>query len=192
MALCQADNRTALLTQLSINPDDLSKKSLSSGLMLKDTANKPAWLRGLRHSNKQLRDRSQNLIEQYKINNPNTCVVIIDEINSPPMMEGLLNSLLMGKRPLKEGETADQANPDKPGFFAIGTQNPPTMAGRKKPSTALARRMISAQLPEYTCQEMVTILMDKSLPEQVATALANTYQEQLTYARQNHLSPEPV
>ncbi len=61
-------------------------------------------------------------------------VVVIDEINSGTMLEGLLNALLMGKTP--EGEL-----PTHPGFMIIGTQNPVTKAGRARATKALEHRM---------------------------------------------------
>lgn len=119
-------------------------------------------------------------------------VVIVDELNSSPMMERLLNDLLMGKRPLKPGESLDDARPKKPGFLLIGTQNPPTMAGRRKPSTALARRLLKTELPEYPQQELVQILVEKGLVEAKATSLVQCYQKQLAYAKQNQLTPPPT
>ena len=58
-------------------------------------------------------------------------VVIIDEMNSSPMMEHTLNAMLMGFHP----ETHER--PLKPGFMLLGTQNPISMAGRRATSTAL-------------------------------------------------------
>src|SRR3989338_5997055 len=59
-------------------------------------------------------------------------VVVIDEINSSPMMESLLNDLLMGKMPDDPSITiADGKRVNKPGFLVIGTQNPITMEGRR-------------------------------------------------------------
>ena len=84
-------------------------------------------------------------------------VVVIDEINTAPLMERLLNSLLMGTTP--EGQ-----RPAKPGFMVIGTRNPPTMEGRLLPSTALDRRMVTVSLPEYSRAEMEALLRFKSIP----------------------------
>ncbi|MCL5273005.1 MAG: AAA family ATPase, partial [Gammaproteobacteria bacterium] len=111
-------------------------------------------------------------------------VVIIDEINSSPMIERLLNELLMGKTP--EGN-----RPQKPGFMIIGTQNPVTMAGRRAPSTALSRRMITNELPPYPDAEMRIILMNKGISKEDAKGMIVAYNKNLNYARANRLEPIP-
>ena len=75
-------------------------------------------------------------------------IVIMDEINSAPMMERLMNDLLMNKKP--NGEP-----PKKPGFMIIGTQNPAPMGGRQTPSNAMKRRMITEYLPAYPDEELL-------------------------------------
>lgn len=112
-------------------------------------------------------------------------VVLVDEINSSPMMERLLNDLLMGKTP--EGQ-----RPHKPGFLIIGTQNPVTMAGRRAQSTALARRLITTVLPDYPTQEMVDILVNKGMNTQRANQLVNAYEQSVSIAQKEHLNPVPV
>ncbi len=112
-------------------------------------------------------------------------VVIIDEINSAPMMEQLLNSLLMG-------ETPEGIPPQKPGFMIIGTQNPVTMAGRRAASTALSRRMQTCSLPPYTESEMRAILMKKGLAEDVTQELIQAFQEKRQEAKKYKYVPAPV
>jgi hypothetical protein len=111
-------------------------------------------------------------------------VVLIDEINSSPMMERFLNDLLMGKDP--QGK-----RPNKPGFMIIGTQNPITMAGRRAPSTALSRRLINTELTPYPTDEMNAILQHKGLPTEDAKTLVEAFQRNLDHARKNHLKPLP-
>ena len=112
-------------------------------------------------------------------------VIIIDEINSSPMMEDLLNHLLMGKTP-------DGKRPTAPGFLVIGSQNPVTMAGRRAPSTALARRLISTELLPYPTEEMIEILLKKNLPNEVARSLVGAFEKQVAYAKAHHLTPAPT
>jgi hypothetical protein len=112
-------------------------------------------------------------------------VVIVDEINSSPMMERLLNALLMGSTP--EG-----TRPNHPGFMMVGTQNPASMAGRRLMSTALQRRMLSLSVPSYSPQEMLDIVMAKGLDFEYANLLVQTYQEQRDFAERNHLTPAPT
>lgn len=83
-------------------------------------------------------------------------VVIVDEINSAPMMEHLLNDLLMGRNP-------DGKLPQNPGFTLIGTQNPMSMGGRKAQSTALSRRLQTLILPDLPPEEKIEILCHKGL-----------------------------
>lgn len=111
-------------------------------------------------------------------------VVIIDEINSAPMMERFLNDLLMGK-------TAEGERPRIPGFVVIGTQNPVTLAGRRAPSTALARRLSTAYLSAYTHQEMRDILIAKGVDRENADLLVGSYEHNVSKARQERLTPEP-
>ena len=95
-------------------------------------------------------------------------VVIIDEINSCPMMESLLNDLLMGKSP-------NGKRPDNPGFMIIGTQNPANEAGRSVASNALLRRTHPIQLPSYTKEEMKKILVHKGLGEFTSEKIIEEY-----------------
>lgn len=112
-------------------------------------------------------------------------MVVIDEINSSPMMERLLNNLLMGKTP--EG-----MRPTRPGFMIIGTQNPVTMAGRRAPSTAFARRLMTVKLPDYSFEEVKTILIGRGIDAYEALLMASAYEKQIAYAQKNHLTPAPT
>lgn len=111
-------------------------------------------------------------------------VVLIDEINSSPMMERLLNSLLMGK-------TLKGQRPTRPGFMIIGTQNPITLAGRRAPSNALARRLMTVTLPHYPRDEMIAIIAPK-VGYKHAITLITAYEEKRAYAQANHLNPIPT
>ena len=113
-------------------------------------------------------------------------VVMIDEMNSSPMMERLLNDLLMGKNPRNTGDT-----PAKPGFMVIGTQNPVTMAGRRVASTALQRRVITTVLPEYTPDELKTILLAKGVKAVEVDSMVEVYETNRAFAIKNGLSPVP-
>lgn len=112
-------------------------------------------------------------------------VVVIDEINSSPMMERLLNDLLMGKTP-------ENKRPTHPGFMVIGTQNPVTMAGRRAASTALARRLTTVELPVYSQDEIKSILMAKGITTADALSISVAYQKQVDYAKKHHLMPPPT
>ena len=113
-------------------------------------------------------------------------VVMIDEINSSPMMERLLNDLLMGKNP--KGQAGDTV---KPGFMIIATQNPVTMAGRRAPSTAILRRCITHQLPEYKPEEIQHTLVSKGISLEEAQAMTESYEKNRVYAVKHQLSPPP-
>jgi hypothetical protein len=112
-------------------------------------------------------------------------LILIDEINSSPMMERLLNDLLMGIGPNSE-------RPQHPGFIVIGTQNPITLAGRQAPSTALSRRMITCVMPEYPADELQRILHAvTSISLEDAMTMVKAFQKQSEKARAHHLKPAP-
>lgn len=101
-------------------------------------------------------------------------VVVIDEINSAPMMERLLNDLLMGKLP----PGYQKQNPDripKPGFMVLATQNPPTLAGRSQPSAALDHRLLKMTLPHYSREEMTQLLLKEGLDKKTAGEMIDEY-----------------
>jgi len=112
--------------------------------------------------------------------------VMIDEINSSPMMERLLNDLLMGKNP--KGQSGEVV---KPGFMIIATQNPVTMAGRRAPSTAILRRCISYDLPEFDPGEIIEILVSKGISPEEAQLMTDAYEKNRIYAIKHQLSPVP-
>ena len=111
--------------------------------------------------------------------------VVIDEMNSSPMMEQYLNALLMGKHPETGGR------PKRPGFMVIGTQNPSSMSGRRLASTALQRRLTTLTIPEYTAIELSNILKSKGCNEKDAAELVEVYLERRQAAEAGHFSPMP-
>ena len=112
-------------------------------------------------------------------------VVIMDEINSSPMMEHMLNAMLMGYHP----ETHARA---KPGFMVFGTQNPISMAGRRVASPALRRRMLAINVPEQSKEELCAILASKTSHVDLSIELmVDTYLERRDYALRNNLHPVP-
>lgn len=129
----------------------------------------------------QLDDKVRLLLKAFD----EGAIVFVDEINSSPMMERLLNSLLMGK-------TLDNKPPSKPGFCIIGTQNPPTLGGRFIASNALSRRLITTSLPAYTTLEMQGILVEKKVERSEAIAMVDAYQYNWNKAKREHLTPAPV
>lgn len=111
-------------------------------------------------------------------------IVIADEVNSSPMMEAFLNTLLMGRKP-------DGSRPAKPGFFLIGTQNPVTEGGRLETSSALLHRMFSVNLPDYPKQEMMDILAFKDVRPEDQCLMIEAYQAQWQTAVRNRKTPRP-
>jgi hypothetical protein len=111
-------------------------------------------------------------------------VVLIDEINSSPMMERLVNELLSG--------TMNGNKPENPGFLILASQNPVTLAGRHKQSTAVSRRFGSYQLEAYSYEEQLKILMSKGLIEEESKTLITAFNTTLVTARLNHWDPEPT
>ncbi len=112
-------------------------------------------------------------------------IVVIEEINSSPLLERFLNDLLMGFTPDKKRAT-------KAGFFVIGTQNPVSLAGRRRFSNALERRLITTTLPPYSFNELVTILTSKGLEKNKASELATVFIQKSMLAQQKNLKPAPT
>ena len=128
----------------------------------------------------QLDDKIKLLLKAFN----EGAIVLIDEINSSPMMERLLNSLLMGK-------TLDNKPPAKPGFCIIGTQNPPLFGGRFIPSNALSRRLSTEKLAAYSEQEMEDILVERKLNRDEAKLMIKDFQYNREKAERERLSPVP-
>ncbi|QDQ38957.1 hypothetical protein E3226_000325 [Legionella geestiana] len=128
-----------------------------------------------------LEERTQALLKAFH----EGTIVIMDEVNSSPMLEKLCNGLLMGFGP-------DGERPENPGFLLLGTQNPITMAGRQAQSTALSRRMLTITLPTYSGAEMGFILRNAiGIPEEVADDMVQAYEKQRTHAQTRQLTPMP-
>ncbi|KTC78265.1 DUF5617 domain-containing protein [Legionella brunensis] len=112
-------------------------------------------------------------------------VLVVDEINSSPMMERLLNDILMNKMP-------GGRRPVVPGFLLIATQNPITMAGRTPMGNALARRLIKLVLSPYTSHEIQEILHKKGVKPVAASEMVDAYASCRLKAEKNHLTPAPT
>lgn len=101
-------------------------------------------------------------------------IVIIDEINSSPMLERLLNALL-------EGHDLEGNPPKNPGFLLLGTQNPITFCGRKETTLPLKHRLQHVILADYTAADMLKILREKyNLPQKIAVSMAREFKKQQT------------
>ncbi|MDP1548070.1 MAG: hypothetical protein Q8L87_18825, partial [Anaerolineales bacterium] len=88
-------------------------------------------------------------------------VVIIDEINSSPMLERVLNALL-------EGHDLDGLPAKNAGFMIVGTQNPPTFRGRSKTTLPLKHRLETIVMPDYTDEDILHTLKTMVIPNRVA------------------------
>jgi len=95
-------------------------------------------------------------------------VVIIDEINSSPMIERVLNALL-------EGHDLEGNKAKKPGFMLIGTQNPITYSGRIKTTLPLKHRLQTILMSTYPDNEIKKILNNKGLPPRIARDMFNEF-----------------
>lgn len=112
-------------------------------------------------------------------------IVIMDEFNSCPMMEQLLNALLMGR-------DLNGNRPTRPGFKLIGTQNPISMEGRLATPLALERRMLKCNFETYKKGEMISILESTSVKPADAAVLVQDYLVACAYAEAHDKSPKPV
>ncbi len=112
-------------------------------------------------------------------------LVIVDEINSSPMMERLLNHLLMGKSP-------DGSRPEKPGFMIVGTQNPVTMSGRGLASKAWMHRVTTVFLAQYPDDEIMDTLQHIGVEKNDALEMLQAYNTQRQLAEKENLTPLPT
>lgn len=115
-------------------------------------------------------------------------VVVIDEMNSMPSLEGLLNGLLEGYHPDEQNRL-----PKHPGFKVIGTQNPATSAGRRMDSLALANRTLKRTVLAYTPAEMKQLLAEKysGLNPTAQDELVSAFNSNVGLARLRNLTPPP-
>ena len=111
-------------------------------------------------------------------------VVIVDEMNSGPMLESFLNALLMGATP-------DGVPAARPGFTVLATQNPSSRGGRREQSEALLRRMLKFNLENYSKPEIQNILLAKGIEKPLASVLAGIFEERLRFAKEQGKKPEP-
>lgn len=128
-----------------------------------------------------LSEKEETLIKAFD----QGAIVVVDEINSAPMMEQLMNALLTGR-------TLQGKRPNRPGFMILGTQNPATMDGRRTASTALARRLLTSVLPPYSKEEMLKILAHLGVEEKVASQLVGAYEKYQAKAQKQRLEPSPT
>ena len=113
-------------------------------------------------------------------------ILLGDEINSSPMLEEWFNDLLMGKHPITKEP------PKIPGFYLIGTQNPVSLAGRRRASPASSRRLEQITVLPYTNEEMCQILIQKGIAPSKAEHLVTVYENKLAYAQEHYLKPAPT
>lgn len=111
--------------------------------------------------------------------------VVIDAINSSPMMERLLNDLLMGKAP-------GGVRPKKPGFGIIGIQKPITVEGTDITSNALARRVVTASLRKNFREENRDILLESHIESDIALPLATALDQVTKKAEREGLAPPTI
>lgn len=95
-------------------------------------------------------------------------IVAIDEINSSPMLEFLLNALL-------SGYDLQFNRARKPGFMLFGTQNPAGSGERLELTLPLLHRLQVIQLQPYGRQTLIHILRKKGLPHKIALSMVYEY-----------------
>lgn len=95
-------------------------------------------------------------------------IVIIDEINSSPLLERLMNALL-------EGHDLENKSANQPGFLLLGTQNPTHFSGRRATTLPVKHRLQTVVMPEYPRNEMINILIEKQIPPRIAQDMTAEY-----------------
>ncbi len=112
-------------------------------------------------------------------------VIVMKNMSSASLMERLMNALLMRY-------TLAMKRPDCPGATVIAIQDSPKKAGRRAASTALSRRLVRREVPDYTDEEVGEILKFHRVCEGEIPLLVDSFKEQSEYANANHLSPAPT
>lgn len=114
-------------------------------------------------------------------------VVLMDEINSMPTLEKMLNSLLDGKHPTEKNRP-----PLVPGFRVLGTQNPASTDGRRVASPALENRTQTVHLSPYPADEMRTILEEMGMSSDTTrNELVAAFENKAQQAKKEHKTPAP-
>jgi len=112
-------------------------------------------------------------------------IVVMEEITSSTFATEFINSYLMGT-------DIHGKRPDKPGFTLIGASNAASLRGRKRLDVSVKSRGINHELREYTEQECIAILNNKSnhtLPEGFIQFIVSEFLKQQHAANINyHLS----
>ena len=84
-------------------------------------------------------------------------ILIIDEIDSCPLLEDYLNAYLVG-------EDIHGKRAENPGFTILSTANGAGMKGRRVLPAPLKSRMLALEFNEYTREDLVAILDAKFIP----------------------------
>jgi hypothetical protein len=84
-------------------------------------------------------------------------ILIIDEIDSCPLLEDYLNAYLVG-------EDIHGKRAEKPGFTLFSTANGAEMKGRRVLPAPLKSRMLALEFNEYSREDLVSILHAKFIP----------------------------
>lgn len=112
-------------------------------------------------------------------------IVIIDEINTIPDIEKLLNAFL-------SGHDLENKPAKNPGFFIIGTQNPVTYVGRKPLSPALINRFQIIDLNPYTPSELLEIKTHCIQDAKQASKNLAAYLRAKQHAINHDIKPQPT
>ena len=84
-------------------------------------------------------------------------ILIIDEIDSCPLLEDYLNAYLVG-------EDIQGKRAAKPGFTILSTANGAEMKGRRLLPAPLKSRMLALEFNEYAREDLINILNTKFIP----------------------------
>ena len=95
-------------------------------------------------------------------------IAVVDEINSSPMLERLLNALLEGKD--LQGNAATN-----PGFMMIGSQNPIQYAGRMRTTKPLQHRLHTVRMPDLTEADVLKTLVGYGIPLRIAKDMRDEF-----------------
>lgn len=107
-------------------------------------------------------------------------LLIIDEIDTHPLLENYINAYLTG-------EDMNGNRPKRPGFTVLSTANGAALKGRKQLTGPLLSRMQSITFNEYSKAELISILHMKLIPFNNSTAKQKTASSLIDYLASEYL-----
>lgn len=112
-------------------------------------------------------------------------VLVIDELNTIPGIEVLLNSFM-------SGYDLNARSAQKPGFLLFATQNPILYKGRDILSEAVHKRFTEVDVAEYTREELIAIATGKGYEKNLVESLVAQFLYAVNLAELEDVEQKPT